>query len=66
MVPDHIQIFLQMIYSEVKVDFNERKGTSLLGIMEIKRKVVRGVSGFEYSLVDYSIKGYSGQYHAQV
>ena len=34
--------------------------------MEIKCKVDGEFSGFEYSLVDYVIKGYSGQYHVQV
>ena len=29
-------------------------------------KVDGGVSGFEYSFVDYVVKGYSGQNHVQV
>ena len=39
---------------------------SLLVIMEIRWKVDGEVSGFEYSFVDYVIKGYSGQYHVLV
>ena len=34
--------------------------------MEIRWKVDGGFSGFEYSLIDYEIKGYSGQYLVQV
>ena len=39
MVPDHKQIFLQMEYWEGQVDYYAKKGTSLLGIMEIIWKV---------------------------
>ena len=42
------------------------KGRWLLGFMEIMWKVDGGVSGFEYSFVDYVVKGYSGQNHIQV
>ena len=34
--------------------------------MEIRWNVYGEVSGFEYSFVDYLIKGYSGQNHVQV
>ena len=39
---------------------------SFLVIMEIRWEVYGGVSGFEYSFVDFLINGYSGQYHVQV
>ena len=39
---------------------------SLLGIMEIRWKVDGEVSGYEYSFVDYVMKGYSGQDSLQV
>ena len=66
MVPDHKQKNLQMRYREVQVDYYGKKGMSLLGFMEIMWKVDGEVIGFEYSLVDYAIKGYSGQDNAQV
>ena len=39
---------------------------SLLGIMEIRWRVDGEVSGFEYSFVDYVIKGHSVQDLVQV
>ena len=39
---------------------------SFLESMEIRWKVYEEVNGFEYSFVDYTIKGYSGQYYVQV
>ena len=39
---------------------------SFLESMEIRWKVYGEVNGFEYSFVDYTIKGYSGQYYVQV
>ena len=38
---------------------------SLLGVMEVRWKVDGKTSGFKYSFVDYSIKGYSGQDHVK-
>ena len=38
----------------------------LLAILEMRWKVDGEVSGFEYSFVDYLIKGHSGQNHVQV
>ena len=37
----------------------------MLDIMEVRCKVDGEISGFEYSFVDYTIKGYSGQDHVQ-
>ena len=39
---------------------------SFLGFLEVRWKVDGEVSGFEYSFVDYVIKGYSGQDNVQV
>ena len=36
------------------------KGMNMLGIMELSWKVDGKISGFEYSFVDYVIKGCSG------
>ena len=55
-----------MIYRERQVEYYVQIGMSLLGIMEIRWKVDGEVSGFEYSFVDYVIKGYYGQDHVQV
>ena len=66
MVPYHKKRVLQIIYMEGQVDYYVKKGMSLLGIMEIGWKVDGGVSVFEYSFVDYVIRGYSGQDHVQV
>ena len=38
----------------------------MLGIVKIGFKLYGEVSGFEYSFVDYVIKGYYGQDHVQV
>ena len=65
-VPDHKQNVLHMRYREGQVDYYGKKGMSLLVIMEIKWKVDGEVSVFEYSFVEYIIKGYSGQYNVQV
>ena len=66
MVPHHQQKVLQMRYQEVQVDYYGKIGMLLLGFMGIRWKVDGYVSGFEYSFVDYVIKGYYGQDHAQV
>ena len=66
MVPDHKQNVLQMRYQEGQVDYYGKIGMSLLVFMEINWKVDGDVSGFEYSFVDYVIKGYSDQDHVQV
>ena len=55
-----------MIYQEGQVDYYGKIFISLLGFMEIRRKVDVDVSGFEYSLVNYVSKGYSGQDQVQV
>ena len=66
MVPDHKKNVFQMRYWDGKVDYFGKKGMSLLGIVEIRWKVDREISGFEYPFVYYSIKGYSGRDHVQV
>ena len=66
MVPDYNQKVLQKIYWEGKVDCYGKKGMSLLVFMERRWKVDGEVSGFEYSFVDFVIKGCSGQDHVQV
>ena len=63
MVPHHQQKVLQMRYQEGQVDYYGKIGMSLLGFREIRLKVDGDVSGFEYSFVDYLIKGYSSQDH---
>ena len=55
-----------MIYRERQVEYYVQIGMSLLGFMKIKWKVDGEVSVFEYSFVEYIIKGYSGQYNVQV
>ena len=55
-----------MRYRERQVDYFGKKVMSLLGMMEVRWKVDYKISGFEYSFVDYFIKGYSGQDHVQV
>ena len=55
-----------MGYKEGKVEYFGKKGMSLLVIIEISCKFDGEVIGFEYSFVDYIIKGYSGQDHVQV
>ena len=65
MVPDHKTV-LQIRYWEGQVDYYGKICMSLLGFMEIRWKVDGDVSGFEYSFVDYFIKGYSGKDHLQV
>ena len=55
-----------MGYQEGQVDYYGKKGLSLLGIMDMRCKIDREVSGFEYSFVDDLIKGYSGRDHVQV
>ena len=65
MVPEH-NLFLQMRYWEGQVYYYVKIRISLLGFMEIRWKVDGEVSGFEYSFVGYTIKGYSGQYYVQV
>ena len=65
MVPDHKQRVFQMRYRAGRVDYYGKKGIRLLGIIEIKWKVDGGVSGFEYSFVDF-VEGYSSQYLVQV
>ena len=65
MIPDHKQNVLQMGYRQGQVDYYGKKGMSLLGIMEISQKYYGGVSGFEYSFVEYEIKEYYGQDHVQ-
>ena len=66
MVPDYNQKVLQIKYWEGKVDCYGKKGMSLLVFMERRWKVDGEVSGFEYSSVDFLIKGCSGQDHVQV
>ena len=48
---------LQVRYCEGEVDYYGKKGMSLLGIMEISWIVDGEVSIFEYSFVDYVIRG---------
>ena len=66
MVPDHKQKVLQMRFCKGQVDYCGKKVMNLLGMMEVRRKVDGEFSGFEYSFVDYVVKGYSGQYQVQV
>ena len=46
-----------MRYREVQVNYYGKIGMSLMGFMNIRWKVNGDVSGFEYSFVDYVIKG---------
>ena len=55
-----------MSYCQVQVDYFGKKVISLLVMMEVRWKVDGKIIGFEYSFVDYVIKGYSGQDHVQV
>ena len=55
-----------MMHCEGQVDYFGKKCMSLLGMMEVRRKVDGKISGFKYSFVDYIIKGKSGQDHVQV
>ena len=57
MVPDHKKKILYIIYCEVQFDYFGNKFMSLLGMMEIRWKLDGKISGFEYSFVDYVIKG---------
>lgn len=66
MLPDHKQKVLQMRYREGQVEYYGKKGMSLLGMMEVRWKVDGDDSGFEYSFVDYVVKGYTSQDHVQV
>ena len=66
MVLDHKQKVLQMRFCKGQVDYCGKKVMNLLGMMEVRRKVDDKFSGFEYSFVDYVVKGYSGQYQVQV
>ena len=55
-----------MSYCQGQVDYFGKKVISLLVMMEVRWKVDGKIIGFEYSFVDYVIKGYSGQDHVQV
>ena len=55
-----------MRYREGQVDYYGKKGILFLGFMNISWKSDGEVSGFEYSFIDYLIKGYSGQDNLQV
>ena len=57
MVPDHKQKDLKMRYWELQVDYFGKKGTILLGIMEIRWKFDGEVIVFEYLFVDYVNQG---------
>ena len=66
MVPDHKKKYFHMRYHEGQVDYFGKKVISLLRMVEVRWKLGGKISGFEYSFVDYVIKGYSGQGHVQV
>lgn len=66
-VIDHKQKILQMKYREGQVEYNGKKGMTMLRTMVIQWIMNNQEAGaFEYCFVNYIFKGYSGQDNVQV